>query len=375
MQSRKSGLVVWTTAALLLAALAVVGVLAHQSAERRRAAEDQLRKQWQQQNLQALLALSAIGRLSVEEQTRLDRAGDDPERMRQLLIQTHEERLANAGKDLQDAQQRKVELEGTSGYKVYADQPQPKDLVELANQDEWTATSAIAQYADALRRIRAWQPVTYEAFAASRPATGTTVASAPQPVAIAKPKPDPRVPMTAGSRAPDIPRLPPARAIPAPSAVERGEPGKHPAVTAYADQPPPEPRSAYADIAQQQLSESGIRETLHRWAQSMTLNDPRAEAAEYAPRMDRYFLRTNVSRDFVEADKAAYLRKGNRTASFEVKDLEIENQTDTTANVRLVKDVTWSQSTTGATHKLIRSQLWLRRTEDGWKITGERDFR
>ena len=134
-------------------------------------------------------------------------------------------------------------------------------------------------------------------------------------------------------------------------------------------------RNAPMDATAQVRAEAQIRETLRRWAGAMTLNDPQAESAEYAPHMSRYFLRTNVDRAFVEADKAAYLRRGNRTASFEVRDVAIENETDTTAEVRLVKDVVWGQSSSGATHKLIRSELWMVRTGDGWKIAGERDFR
>ncbi len=375
MRSRTGANAIWTTAALLLAALAIAALFAYQSAQRRRAAEQQLRAQWRSANVQQLMALSAVGRLSVEEQTRLDRAGNDPERIRQVLVQIHEERLANAGKDLQDAEQRKVELQGTSGYKVYADQPQPKDLVELANQDEWTATSAIAQYADALRRIRAWQPVSYEDFPASWPASGTTVALAPAPAATAGDKPNPRVPIASGTKGLPAVRQPSPRILPAPKASEVAEAARHPSLTVYPDQGTPEPRSAIADLAERQSAEAGIRDTLQRWAQAMTLNDPRAEAAEYAPHMDRYFLRTNVDKAFVQADKAAYLGRGNRTASFSLRDVEIENETDTTADVRLVKDVTWAQSTSGATHMLIRSQLWLVRTPDGWKITGERDFR
>ena len=55
--------------------------------------------------------------------------------------------------------------------------------------------------------------------------------------------------------------------------------------------------------------------------------------------------------------------------------MRFENETADSADVRLIKDVTWEQSSDGARKKLIRSQLHLVRTEAGWKIAGERDFR
>ena len=121
-------------------------------------------------------------------------------------------------------------------------------------------------------------------------------------------------------------------------------------------------------------ADAAIRETLQRWSTAMVKNDPSAEAAEYAPHLDKYFLRSGVDQAFVEADKRAYLKRGNITADFTLRDVRIENETANTAEVRLTKDVTW-QRAGGSTHKLIRSLLHLQRFGDGWKITGEQDFK
>lgn len=362
-----------------MVAVSVAAFLARRTQLRHERESQMLHARWREENMRALLQLSAVGRLSVEEQAQLDGVGEDPERMRQVLVRVHEDRLADAAKDLEDAQQRKVELQNGSGYKVYADQPQPKDLVALADQDEWAATSALARYAEGLRRIRMWQPVTYGAFVADG-AGAEPAGVATQTAAVAQPKPDPRVPASAGAG--KVPASLPARkivpvsAVPAPSANEVAQAARHPVVTVYPDQGSADAAPAWdADLAQRQTEEAQIREALQQWARAMALNDPQAETAAYAAHMQRYFLRTDVDRAFVEADKAAYLRRGNRTASFDLRDVRIENPTETTADVRLVKDVTWDQSASGATHKFIRSQLWMVRTDAGWKIAGERDFR
>ena len=361
----------------LVALLTVVGLVARRAAVRREEQARVLRGRWHAQNAAALMAMSAVGRLPLREQARFDAAGDDPARMRQVLIEIHEERLATASKDLEDAQQRKVELQGGGGYKVYADQAQPKDLVELANQDEWSATSTIAQDAEALRKIRAWQPETFEAFAAEGGGSGNAGAP-PAPVAVAVSKPDPRVPVV--SRGESLRPIPGAlaettSAVGAKGSVSRvKEPAAPNGVNAVDAGPRPAGRADFA-AAEQVSAEAEIRVALQQWAQAMTLNDPQAETAAYAAHLDRYFLRTDVDRHYVEADKAAYLRRGNRTASFGLQDVQIQNETGATADVRLVKDVTLGQSTSGTTHKLIRSELWMVKTDSGWKIAGERDFR
>ena len=76
-----------------------------------------------------------VAGLSADEAARLRRAGEDPAQMRQALVEIHELRLAYASRDLEDAQRRKAELEGASGYKVTPNQPPASDLVALVNED------------------------------------------------------------------------------------------------------------------------------------------------------------------------------------------------------------------------------------------------
>jgi hypothetical protein len=356
---------------LVLVTLTILGW----RAERRKTAEKAtLRAGWRAQNLASLMQLSAAKGLSAEEQARLQRAEGDPTQVRQALIEIHELRLAYASHDLEDAQKRKLDLTGRGGYTVYPDEPPQTDLVALANQDEWTATQEIAIYAKALSSIRNWKPESYEQYEESRDRAPVTVAGAGSAAAVPQVrKPAPGTPVQPIHAASSEAREVTAAELPIPSRQEVAEAAQHPTMTVYADAGAGVVDDA--SVTDRSAEENEIRRTLAQWSHAMVLNDPHAESAAYAPHMERYFLRTNVDRAFVEADKSAYLRRGNLTASFDLQDVRFENETPDAVDVRLIKDVAWAQSSSGATHKLIRSELHLVRTNGGWKIAGERDFR
>lgn len=122
-------------------------------------------------------------------------------------------------------------------------------------------------------------------------------------------------------------------------------------------------------------AESQITDMLAAWASASARNDPAAESAFYAPTVDRYFLRRDVSRDFVLREKQDYRRRGNTMQSFKVSDVAIEYPSASKAVVTLTKwwSVTGPQQT-GAPHS-TRSRLWLDHMPEGWRITGEQDLR
>lgn len=122
-------------------------------------------------------------------------------------------------------------------------------------------------------------------------------------------------------------------------------------------------------------SEAEITRMLGGWAAAAAGNDPVGESRFYASRLDRYFLKRDVSRAYVLGDKQAYRERGNRIARFAVSGFRFEFPTATTAVVSLTK--TWSvegPDQSGILHT-GRSRLWLARTPEGWKITGEQDLR
>ncbi len=351
------------------------------------------------------MSLSAVTTLTTQEQSLFDSAGSDPRRMQQAMLEIQKLRLIEARNDLQDAEERHRELPGRDGYRVYADGSAPSDLAALVNEDEQSAKSRIARFTAAMHRIDAWQPVARTTDLA--PASDSAGVSAPDASSQAaspdtrqtmsrQPVPERRLP--GSTQEADQPDASPASAplaseAASPAGLLADEPNPKPSVTVYADGTPPlrpadapRPREAAtavaptddvprAPLSDRRSEDEAIKATLRRWSAAMLLNDPHAEAEEYAPRMERYFLRKNVDKTFVEADKLAYLRRGNITDAFTIRDITIEEETDRTAAVRLLKDVSWQRGREGETHKVIRSLLHLERFGDEWKITGEQDFR
>lgn len=305
-------------------------------------------------SLMTLTGMGAITSLTAPEKQLFDHAGSNPERMRQAMLEIQEGRLTDAKRDLQDAQERRRQLSGPAEYRVYSDGSTPRDFAQLINEDERSATLRITQLDSALSRTKAWQPTRYEDFATSQ-----SVVSSESTV-----------------------KPPAAQTSDINAALLADNPAPKPSVTVYADGTPAVVQPARvpgdvseASIADRDKADKEIKQALQQWSAAMLQNNPRAEAAEYAPHMDRYFLRKNVNQAFVEADKADYLRRGNVTAGFALRNVAIENETATTAAVRLVKDVSWRRGGEGETHRLIRSLLHFQRFSDGWKITGEQDFR
>ncbi len=101
-------------------------------------------------------------------------------------------------------------------------------------------------------------------------------------------------------------------------------------------------------------------------------NDADRKAALYAAEVDRYFLKTHVTRDFVYRDVLDWLSKGRRISRFRMTLQSISGTGDErTLTVR--KQAEWMNG--GETRVLSnRSQFVLRRIGGEWKIISERDF-
>ena len=119
----------------------------------------------------------------------------------------------------------------------------------------------------------------------------------------------------------------------------------------------------------------GISQALDHWARAMETNDPTLEAQCYAEQVDRYFLKLKVPNVFVRDYMDTWLKENNRrVVTFVPKDITFENETATTAKLRLVKDVVTSDSS-GTTERFTRSRLYLKKEYGDWKITSEQDFK
>ena len=108
----------------------------------------------------------------------------------------------------------------------------------------------------------------------------------------------------------------------------------------------------------------------------MKSTDAAQQASFYAGHLDRYFLKTDVSHDFVLRDKAEFLRRGKRVELFDLENVAVTDQTSSAARIRLVKHyVVQAGPSQQPSEKLVRSELSLRKIDGLWEITGERDFK
>lgn len=135
----------------------------------------------------------------------------------------------------------------------------------------------------------------------------------------------------------------------------------------------PAARASLGDEEDEKIKD--VTDTLLDWASAASNNDVVTETSFYAPRLKRYFLQRNVSREYVGNDKRAYRERGNVMQSLKISDLSFQFSSDAEAIVSLSK--TWSVLGPSQREEVHtgRSRLWLRRTPGGWKIVGEQDLK
>jgi hypothetical protein len=162
------------------------------------------------------------------------------------------------------------------------------------------------------------------------------------------------------------------------SSSQSGEPAPSPS--------PNDPVRMYANTSTQQAEESeasvlptvldpGIETALQHFAAVMMTNDPGLIADCYAPVVDHYFLKRNVTRE----DVREYLRVWNESKSeqisfYQLGKVTIEAETIGEVKLDLVKDITSTQNSV-TTRQLVHSRLVLRKIDDEWKITSDQDFK
>lgn len=108
----------------------------------------------------------------------------------------------------------------------------------------------------------------------------------------------------------------------------------------------------------------------------MASNNAEAQASFYAEAVDRYFLRRNVTREYVRSDKQAFLNAGRRLQSFTIANISVQITSSGAAVVSLTKSwMVLDPTRTAAKARSTRSRLWLKPIAGSWKISGEQDLK
>ena len=143
---------------------------------------------------------------------------------------------------------------------------------------------------------------------------------------------------------------------------------------------PPVPAPSKADLPAAPVPTSAataadLRRWLEQWAASERTRDPRTQASFYAEDVRPYLALDHASREAVYQAKQDAIQNRQGLWTFKIENISIQRQTDGEASVLLKKLVMTQSDSVRVTEQRISSFLTLKRTPDGWQITGERNLR
>jgi hypothetical protein len=116
-----------------------------------------------------------------------------------------------------------------------------------------------------------------------------------------------------------------------------------------------------------------VKRWLQGWAASMQTRDANAQASFYADKLDRYLEQRNVGRAAVLRDREATNRMRKGLWTVKIEDIVIERQTDSEAEVRLMKHFIGEPEQSEILESFVPTRLTLKRINGQWKITSEQD--
>ena len=136
------------------------------------------------------------------------------------------------------------------------------------------------------------------------------------------------------------------------------------------DNPETEPtmRARVSD-GEKELAE--IQGFLDRWRTSTIDGNVNAQTILYAPRMDHYFRKRNVSRDTVRREKARMKELYPTINRYDISDVRVESAAKNQAVVTFRKD--WDMRGDRRFAGAERQRLKLRRMAGDWKIVSEEE--
>jgi tRNA A-37 threonylcarbamoyl transferase component Bud32 len=116
-----------------------------------------------------------------------------------------------------------------------------------------------------------------------------------------------------------------------------------------------------------------VEAAIYGWASALEDRNLRAHMDSYASHLDRYYLKRDVNRVYVQADRAQALSTYS-DLSFRFSDMKID--LDRTGN-RAVATFNKEWDFKGARNSAgsVREMVWLEKIGGRWRITGERDLK
>jgi ketosteroid isomerase-like protein len=117
-----------------------------------------------------------------------------------------------------------------------------------------------------------------------------------------------------------------------------------------------------------------LRRWLEQWAASERTRDAKGQASFYADDVSPYLTLDRASRDAVYRNKQDSIHNRKGLWTFRIEHVSIRRESPDEASVLLKKLVMTQTDSVRVSEHRISSFLTLKRTQDGWRITGERDL-
>ena len=114
---------------------------------------------------------------------------------------------------------------------------------------------------------------------------------------------------------------------------------------------------------------------LQQWAASERTRDAKTQASFYADDVRPYLSLDRATRDAIYRNKQDSIQNRKGLWTFKIDKVAIRSASGDEASVVLKKVVMAQTNSVEVSEKRISSFLTLKRTQNGWQITGERDLR
>jgi serine/threonine protein kinase len=131
-----------------------------------------------------------------------------------------------------------------------------------------------------------------------------------------------------------------------------------------------------AKLSEAQLAaiQKQVAATLDGWATSMEKRDLNSHLSFYAPKVDTYYLKRGVNRNYVREDRARALAVYD-DLNFQFSNVNVRVLDNQGRRAVATFDKRWDFKGQRNSSGSVREMVWLERSGGKWRITGERDWK
>ena len=140
-----------------------------------------------------------------------------------------------------------------------------------------------------------------------------------------------------------------------------------------AAQKQPAPEQSQQPAQQTPPDENGVRNAVYDWLNLLNQKDINGHMAYYAPTLERYFDKTNVSQANIAADKSRAFADYD-TLSINATNMLVSFFSPERARVEFDKSWNFLKNNGKRFHGTVRAELIMTNAYGGWKIVSEQDL-